>query len=149
MVLSQEELRSFYEEPHPCPYCNTEMTTAKGKFNSITRDHVVAKCKGGRDTILVCYTCNQEKAALSLREFLTRRLPASPSTVFNLLSHVESYLSTPNDRRLFKLENYGEVTLLTPSQEKAQRNNKSRQAKFKSNRHTGNYNYPPPRPSWG
>jgi len=71
-----------------CPYCDKVMHstpppkrpkgTPRAEFRPIarahyedcaTRDHIVPKSKGGRETILVCGACNADKMHLSLREY--------------------------------------------------------------------------------
>jgi len=38
--------------------------------DSLTKDHIFPKSKGGKATVPACYKCNQDKAALSLDEYL-------------------------------------------------------------------------------
>jgi len=71
-----------------CPYCDKVMHTSpppkrpkgvkKSEFKPIarahyndcaTRDHIIPKSKGGRETIRVCGECNADKVHLSLREY--------------------------------------------------------------------------------
>ena len=100
---------------HRCPYCGTPMQHFNSKAkNFATKDHVVAKCKGGRDTILVCYDCNHKKGAQSLLSFLTKKYPSSPSKVFNVISRCLPYISSPRDRVLYIKENITGIAIPTP-----------------------------------
>ena len=75
-----------------CPYCGVEMNT-RGQFSltepkpkgvprkqwtreygrinlqAATKDHVRPQSRGGKETILVCYGCNQDKGNLTLSEW--------------------------------------------------------------------------------
>jgi hypothetical protein len=44
----------------PCPYCFIAMDLY-GPGLRPTKDHVIPRSKGGRETIWCCYTCNQIK----------------------------------------------------------------------------------------
>jgi hypothetical protein len=59
----------------PCPYCGEVMRKKAGTANRQhwrhpTRDHVVPRCEGGTITVVVCHTCNHNKADRSLDEWL-------------------------------------------------------------------------------
>lgn len=48
----------------PCWYCGASLKGGKR-----TRDHVVPKSKGGRQTVDACRACNNRKADMSLEDF--------------------------------------------------------------------------------
>lgn len=55
----------------PCPYCNVKM--GRHGPEKATRDHKVARCKGGKLTVdnrvICCRRCNNEKGAKTLYEW--------------------------------------------------------------------------------
>lgn len=71
-------VKMFNSQSGFCAYCRIEMTLKLGYSNTATRDHVVARARGGRNNLFnmvaACYECNQEKADKPLHEFLSRRL---------------------------------------------------------------------------
>jgi len=93
-----------------------------------TKDHVVAKSKGGQSTIPVCYECNHSKAANSLVAFLSTKYPTNPMKIYNILTSVEKLISTPRDRYLFELENYFNEDLQENRQKKRANLQRSREA---------------------
>lgn len=58
-----------------CAYCFNEMTFDNNRPNTVTRDHVIPRSKGGPSSMFnligVCATCNQLKSDKPLLEFLT------------------------------------------------------------------------------
>jgi hypothetical protein len=66
-----------------CFYCGIELTKPprgpgrKGRYpkgfrfpkSMWTSDHVVPRCKGGREKVPSCFECNRAKGELSLEEF--------------------------------------------------------------------------------
>lgn len=44
----------------PCPYCRRPMNRDEPR-RAPTRDHIVPESKGGRETLIACYTCNTIK----------------------------------------------------------------------------------------
>lgn len=57
----------FRRDNHTCVYCGANNP------KNLTLDHVVPQSKGGKDTwnnlVTCCYSCNQEKADLTLEEW--------------------------------------------------------------------------------
>lgn len=57
----------------PCPYCGVAMNNEQ-IADTPTRDHCLPKSKGadlnGANRVIVCRTCNGDKANLTLRQFL-------------------------------------------------------------------------------
>lgn len=55
----------------PCPYCRRTMHAyPAGNEFSPTRDHIRPKSHGGTEVLICCTTCNGDKKALSLEEWL-------------------------------------------------------------------------------
>lgn len=51
-----------------CAYC--------GSWSLLTKDHVIPRCKGGKDILFVCQTCNFDKNSYDLKTWLNQ-LPES------------------------------------------------------------------------
>lgn len=70
----QSIYRLFNEQSGLCAYCGKEMTLHLGKPNTITRDHVIPRSKGGPTEAWnlygACLTCNSRKGDKPLIAFL-------------------------------------------------------------------------------
>ena len=69
-------LKHFEAQAGHCKYCRTRMHFQHAQWDRMaTIDHVVPLGNGGEDsfdnTVAACFACNQEKADLSLTEFLS------------------------------------------------------------------------------
>lgn len=57
----------FKRDNYTCVYCGSE------NRKTLTIDHVIPQCRGGKDTwenlVTACFKCNQEKNDLSLEEY--------------------------------------------------------------------------------
>lgn len=55
----------------PCPYCGDQMSgTSRHSKKYPTRDHVTARSRGGKFTVIVCWQCNHDKANLPIQGWL-------------------------------------------------------------------------------
>ena len=82
--------RRLKERGRPCPYCGQPMP-AHGAHRP-TPDHIRARSKGyglGPNTAYVCWRCNQDKAALSLSEWLAHLHRAGDPRA----AHVEKFIN--------------------------------------------------------
>ncbi len=54
----------------PCAYCGIRMKGRAPRLDSPTRDHVNPRVNGGGPIVMCCRRCNQDKMALTLREWV-------------------------------------------------------------------------------
>ncbi len=65
IMKKQKSKPNAHVKPNQCCYC-----WASFKVSVKTRDHVHPKSKGGKLTRPCCYECNQEKADMTLEEYI-------------------------------------------------------------------------------
>jgi hypothetical protein len=96
--------KALKDQFNKCAYCEKQMVLEYGSGASITWDHVVAKSRGGKEKVGVCYTCNIKKGSRPLMEFLKKDLypndPPKAREIFNRISD-----SLKRDRVLFHSDN--------------------------------------------
>jgi HNH endonuclease len=57
-----------------CHWCGRDLLSSQSKSGvAATRDHVFPKCKGGRQTVWSCWTCNCLKGEMLPREWVEFR----------------------------------------------------------------------------
>lgn len=85
-VLTQRNL--FIRDNYTCQYCNRHKSNLRS-FEFLTRDHIVAESRGGKDTwdnvVTACSSCNNKKADCDLDE-VNMKLNKKPTipTLFEL-----------------------------------------------------------------
>jgi hypothetical protein len=60
--------RLYIHDGKPCPYCRRAMNS-KSFHLQPTRDHVIPRCRGGREIIICCLKCNGLKADMGEQEW--------------------------------------------------------------------------------
>ena len=65
ITLQNKPLKDFKDNPSKCPYCGDPITN-----KNCSKEHFIAKSKGGRLKIWTCKTCNELKGHLSIEDML-------------------------------------------------------------------------------
>ncbi len=77
-------IRLFEEQNGKCAYCGTDMTLKLGERNTVTKDHVVPRSKGGPteawNLVASCATCNCRKSDRPLVVWLAIITDGKPET---------------------------------------------------------------------
>lgn len=72
----QSVVRLFNEQGSKCIYCGVEMTLKLGLPNTVTKDHIIPRSKGGVsdawNIVAACSKCNSSKKDNSVLTFLTK-----------------------------------------------------------------------------
>lgn len=82
VILTRKNL--FYRDDNTCQYCNK-----KAKVKDLELEHVVPRCKGGKDTwenlVCACKKCNEKKRDKTLKEAGMKliRKPVKPKFIPN------------------------------------------------------------------
>lgn len=82
VALQHENL--YYRDHGVCAYCGIGLTLAQQKNNSITKDHVIPRDRGGEDiwenVVAACPRCNHTKGrSLPVGKWAPRVIPFAPS----------------------------------------------------------------------
>jgi len=99
-------VRALSECFNKCSYCSEEMVLEYGKPNSITFDHVVAKSRGGKTKLPVCFNCNSQKSSKPLFTFLLQKHKDDYETISQVFYNVTSRVS-PTERMQLLGERHG------------------------------------------
>ena len=75
-INRKQRIIDYYEEQKgKCAYCFNQMTLKGGQPNTAEIEHIIPKShrniKGHFNEVAACSTCNREKAAKPLRQFIS------------------------------------------------------------------------------
>ena len=102
-MVRSKQTQELFQKFNFCAYCSHPLILEYGHPKSITKDHIVARAKGGNTVVAACYECNHAKGATGLFNFLSKLYHEDPEEAVDRYYNL-SRLLTRGERVLLRSE---------------------------------------------